>query len=54
MSKNATDYIGDELDRIIDYCRVEFDVNYAEILGMLQMKSWFLCQEANENYEDEQ
>ena len=35
-----------DLDKLIDRYASEFDLNYASIIGALQMKSYLLCQEA--------
>lgn len=45
-----------DLDKLIDRYASEFDLNYASIIGALQMKSHLLCQEAldnNQNPDDE-
>lgn len=47
---------GDELDRLIDRFRDEFDISYAAIVGTLHMKAHLLCEEASalDNEEDEE
>ena len=52
MSKNGIEYLGDEIDRIVDYARVEYDLTYAEIVGVLSMKGWLMMQEADERREE--
>lgn len=37
-----------EIDRVVDQFRTEFDLNYAAVIGILQMKVHLMCQEADE------
>ena len=37
MSDAGISYLTTELDRVIDYCIDEFDMNYAEVLGALRL-----------------
>jgi hypothetical protein len=41
-----------DLDNLIDRYASEFDLNYASIIGALQIKSHLLCQEAQNNNSD--
>lgn len=52
MSKNGIEYLGDEIDRIVDYARKEYDLTYAEIVGVLSMKGWLMMQEADERRDE--
>jgi hypothetical protein len=45
-------HLADELDRLIERFRSEYDLNYAAVVGTLQMKCYLLCQEAQDR-EDE-
>lgn len=48
----AVDHLGDELDRLIDRFRNEYDMTYAEAVGVLQMKIHALCREDEESEEE--
>lgn len=50
--KEQIEKLADALDKFIDEYRAEFDLTYASVVGVLQMKIHLLCQEA-ENREDE-
>jgi hypothetical protein len=50
--KEQTDHFADELDRLVDRFRSEYDLSYAVVVGVLQMKAWLLCSETSER-EDE-
>jgi len=54
MSKQGNEYLDDEITRIIDYSRKEFDMTYAEVVGLLIFKAHMLISEAfNKDQEDE-
>jgi len=38
--------LADELDKLIQRYRFEFDLNFASVLGVLEAKKWFLIREA--------
>lgn len=38
--------LGDELDRLINRFRQEYDMTYAAVVGVLEMKKHLLCEEA--------
>lgn len=42
-----------EIDNLIERCRLEYDLTYAEAVGVLTMKIQLLCQEAEEEGGDE-
>jgi hypothetical protein len=44
---------GDELDRLVNRFRAEYDLSYAAIVGTLHMKAHLLCAEAAERDPDE-
>ena len=46
MSKAATDYLADTVDRAVDYARREYEMTYAEAVGVLVMKAHLLMAEA--------
>lgn len=39
--------LSDEIDRVVDQFRDEFDLSYAAVVGVLQMKLFLMCQEAD-------
>lgn len=49
-----TTAFANDLDKLVDRYRLEFDMSYAAVVGTLQMKSWLLSQEANDENEDEE
>lgn len=49
----AVDHFVDELDRLIDRFRQEYDMTYAEVIGCLHMKTSDLWLEANDEDDDE-
>jgi len=38
--------LGDEIDKLVERFRQEFDLTYAQVTGVLQMKIWLLNKEA--------
>lgn len=42
---------GEEIDKLVDHYRAEYDLSYASIIGVFQMKSFLLCAEAAEEGE---
>jgi len=44
--------LADDLDRLIERYRVEFDLNFASVVGVLEAKKWFLIREA-EKFKDQ-
>ena len=48
MSKETTSKFADEIDRVINYFRDEFELTYAEAIGVLVIKLTALAAEANE------
>lgn len=46
-------HLGDEIDRVIDRVRAEYDMTYASVVGVLEMKKHLLCAEAAEKGEAE-
>lgn len=51
MDKQVQQF-ADELDRLVERFRAEYDLSYAAVVGTLQMKSHLICSEA-EDSEDE-
>lgn len=39
-------HLGNEIDRLVDRFRTEYDLSYASVVGVLQMKCWLLMAEA--------
>ncbi len=48
---NQTKAFADQLDRLIDRFRDEWDLEYATVVGVLTMKAHLLMNEAEESYE---
>lgn len=46
--KEQTDAFADDLDKLVERYRSEFQITYAQIVGVLQIKAWLVCQEAYE------
>lgn len=44
--KDKIDHFADDLDRLVDRYRKEYDMSYASVVGTLQMKINMLCAEA--------
>lgn len=42
----GVEHLSNEIDRMIDRFRQEYDMSYAETVGVLQMKIHLLCCEA--------
>lgn len=42
-----------DLDKLIDRYASEFDLPYAAIVGSLQMKSYLLCQDAQNGHQSD-
>lgn len=49
--KEQTEAFSNDLDALIDRYRQEFDLSYAIVVGVLNMKIWLLCAEATEDEE---
>lgn len=43
---------GDELDKLVERYRREFDMTYADVVGVLFMKAHLLCEEASHQERD--
>lgn len=51
MTKESqVEHLSDELDRLIERFRLEYDLAYSDVLGVLQFKVYTLCKEAVENF----
>jgi hypothetical protein len=44
--KEQIQHFADDLDRLIERSRDEYDMSYAAVVGVLQMKIHLLCDEA--------
>lgn len=53
MSKPACDYLSGHIDKALRYCRKEFDMSYAEAVGVLQILIVGLVDEMREKEEEE-
>lgn len=49
---NQIQHFSDDLDRLIDRYREEYDLSYAAVVGSLHMKIHLLCSEAEEREEE--
>jgi hypothetical protein len=47
--KEQTEAFADDLDKLVERYRQEFEISYAQAVGSLQIKAWLLCSEANES-----
>lgn len=45
-TQEQINHFGDEIDNLVDRFRSEYDLPYAAVVGVLQMKSHLLMQEA--------
>lgn len=50
--KQQIDQLADSLDALIDRARDEYDMSYASVIGVLQMKIHALLHEAEDEAED--
>lgn len=48
--KEQTEAFADDLDKLVERYRQEFDISYAQVVGTLIMKSHLLCNEADERH----
>jgi hypothetical protein len=46
--KEQTDAFSDDLDKLVERYRQEFEMTYAQVVGTLHMKAWLMCAEAND------
>lgn len=44
--KEQTDAFANDLDKLVERYRQEFDMSYAQVVGTLEMKVHLLCDEA--------
>lgn len=47
-AQEQTNHFANELDNLVERFRKEYDLTFATVVGVLQMKAWLLCQEAQE------
>lgn len=50
--KQQTASFADELDKLIERFRSEYDMSYAQVVGVLEFKKWLLCSEVSEESEE--
>ncbi len=54
MSDNdQVKHFADELDKLVDRFRDEYELSFAAAVGALHMKAYLLCSEAEERGEEE-
>lgn len=41
------DQLANDIDALINRYRLEYDLTYAAVVGVLQMRIWLLCNEAD-------
>jgi hypothetical protein len=46
--KEQTDHLANDVDNLVDRYRSEYEMSYAAVVGVLQMKIHLLCDEASE------
>jgi hypothetical protein len=51
-AEEQTNQFSDELDKLVDRFRSEYELTYAQVVGVLEMKKWLLCDEARDAFED--
>lgn len=51
MSDEQVTQFADEIDKLVERFRAEYDMTYAGVVGVLQMKIHLLCEEATEENE---
>lgn len=49
--QEQTTHFSDELDALVNRFRSEYEMSYAAVVGVLQMKMFLLCQEAKDLHE---
>lgn len=52
MSKRVEQF-SDEIRKVIDYFRVEYNLSYAEAIGVIELAKMWLCLEAFEEDNDD-
>ncbi len=45
-------HFGDEIDKLVDRFRDEYELPYASIVGVLNMKAFLLCRESEKDEEE--
>lgn len=48
--KQQTDAFANDIDNLVERYRNEFEISYAQLVGVLQMKIHLLCAEAAERH----
>lgn len=46
--KDQIEHFANEVDNLVERCRKEYEMSYAAVVGVLQMKIHLLCAEASE------
>jgi len=46
------DHFADELDKLVERFRSEYDISYASVIGALHLKAHLLCSEATERADE--
>lgn len=49
---SQTQQLADDLDKLVDRYRAEYDLSYADVVGVLHMKAWLMCDEASRHEDD--
>lgn len=52
-AKEQTDAFASDIDSLVERYAKEFDLSYAQVVGVLHMKIHLLCQDASERDDDE-
>ena len=50
--KEQIDHFANDIDNIVERYRSEYEISYASVVGVLQMKIHLLCEEAGEREDD--
>lgn len=51
---DQTTHFANDLERLINRYRDEYDITYAQLVGVLHIQSFMLCREAEQKIDDEE
>jgi len=51
--EDRLEHLGNQLDSLIERFRLEYDVTFAELISVLEMKKFFLCMEVSDEVDDD-
>lgn len=50
--KEQIDHFANDVDALVERYRKEYDISYAAVVGVLEMKKWLLCHETKERADE--